>query len=63
MTEGAVFTSVPEAARRSGVSKDHLYTLCHTGEIEFFMIGKKFMIHFPHLMEYLEKSARAGVQK
>lgn len=62
MTDGVVFASVPEAARRSGVSKDYIYSLCHNGKIEFFQIGKKFMVNYPRMMEYLEAQARAGLQ-
>ena len=61
MTESVIFTSVPETAKRSGVSKDHIYVLCHTGRIEYLMIGKKYMVHYPHFIQYLESEAREKV--
>lgn len=57
----AVFQSIPRCAECTGVSKDYLYTLCHTGKIEYIRIGKKFMIHYPRLVEYLRSEAKKGL--
>ncbi len=60
MTE-AVFMSIPKCAEKIGVSKDFIYTLCHTKQVEFIKVGKKFLIHYPHLLEYLESEAKKGI--
>ena len=60
MTE-TKFMSIPACARNSGVSKDFLYHLCKSGRIEFIKIGKKYMLNYPRLIEYLEAEARKGL--
>ena len=56
MTE-TVFVSVPKFAELSGLSKDYTYFLIRKREIEFLKIGKKYLIHYPHAMQYLESEA------
>lgn len=62
MTDGVVFRSVPDLARRFGVSKDYLYTLIHSGQIQFIACGKKYLIHVQSLAEFLETESKKGLQ-
>ena len=57
-----LFCTVNEAAKRSGVSKDFIYALCHTGRIEYIQTGKKYLIHYPHFILYLENEALKRLQ-
>lgn len=59
----AVFVSVPKCADLTGISKDYLYGLCHSGAVEHIKIGKKFLIHYPHLLEYLESEAKKNLRE
>lgn len=58
----AVFMSIPKCAEKIGVSKDFIYSLCHSKKVEFIKVGKKFLIHYPHLLEYLESEAKRGLE-
>ena len=54
----AIFQNISNCSEMTGVSKDYLYKLCHEGTIPFIRIGKKFMLNFPALMDYLEEECR-----
>lgn len=53
--EQTIYVSIPEAARKTGISRDYLYALVKSREIPFLKIGKKFMLNFAELLQYLQR--------
>jgi len=52
--------SVAEAAKLSGIGRNHLYDLCHTKGFTALRIGKSFRIHRERFIQWVDEQARVG---
>ena len=59
MTEFTQVATIPKTAARCkaegiGLSENQLRTLCARGELKHTQMGKKSLIYWPNLLEFLE---------
>lgn len=58
--EECPFCSVPEAARKSGLSAKTVRKMCHEGRAPCIRSGKNFVINYPAFLEVLDRESRAA---
>lgn len=58
-TERAYLTT-PEAARRSGLSKNYLATLCRQGKLEGFQLARDWLVYTDSLEAFLARPRKPG---
>lgn len=58
--EPTPFCTIPEAARRSGLSEFFVRKLCRNGEIPCVKVGVKYLIPFDAMVEAVNGRARGA---
>jgi excisionase family DNA binding protein len=51
---------VSDAAKRMGVSRQRIYQLIDSGELDFYRFGKRVMVHRADVSRLIEKRLRAN---
>ena len=52
-----MFVSISEASKKSGLSANYLRMRVRSGTVSCIMSGTKYLIHYPKLLETLEKES------
>lgn len=55
--------SIPEAAKRLGISNPHMRCLARTAGFPAFNVGKRVLISAKGLEEWVDKMSRMGTEK
>ena len=56
--EGVLAVSVPEAAKKIGVSRNTAYGLCQSGLLPSVKLGGRIIVPMKRLEEFLDKMSR-----
>ncbi len=59
-TKERLMLSVAEAAKLSGIGKNHLYDLCHSKGFPVYRVGKKFYIHCEKFIRWVDEQVECG---
>ena len=52
-----LFVSISEASKKTGLSANYLRMRVRSGTVSCIMSGTKYLIHYPKLLETLEKES------
>ena len=58
--EKAIYMTINDAARETGLSSGYIRKRIKAGEIIFINAGRKYMVNVPKLIEQLEREGRAS---
>ena len=53
--------TIHETANRTGLAEHYIRKLVHDNEIPYFRAGKKFLVNYEKLLDYLDQKQRESI--